>query len=217
MLLALLVFVATACGDGADRPTDQAAATTSSSVATSLPTTTTTVRTTSTVPPTTSTAPTHVFPVQPSSVCDYSAGHHDYPATDIFCPAGSDVVAVTSGTVDFVARTDEWDPATDDPAQRGGLSVAIVGDDGVRYYGSHLSSVAAGIEPGVRVDAGQVLGAVGNTGNAAGIDPHLHFGVSHPTTPDDWQVRRGEVDTFPLLQAWEAGENVTPTVPGESP
>jgi hypothetical protein len=203
--------VLSSCGSGADRPSADASGTPS----TGGPTTTTTVApTTTTVPSTTTTAvPTHVFPLDPPSACDYGPGHHDYPATDIFCPIGTAFVAVTSGTVDFVTATDEWDPATDDPALRGGLSVAIVGDDGVRYYGSHLSAVEPGIEPGVQVEAGQVLGRTGDSGNAAGTDPHLHFGVSHPTTPDDWQVRRGEVDTFPLLQAWERGENVTPTVP----
>jgi peptidoglycan LD-endopeptidase LytH len=155
----------------------------------------------------------HVFPLDPPSAGDYGPGHHDYPATDIFTAIGTRFVAVTEGTVDFVSRVDEWDPAVDDPATRGGLSVAIVGDDGVRYYGSHLSKVAPGIEPGVRVEAGELLGFTGRSGNAATTAPHLHFGVSHPTFPHDWEVRRGEVDTFPLLQAWEAGRNVTPAVP----
>lgn len=155
----------------------------------------------------------HVFPLDPASAGDYGPGHHDYPATDIFAPTGTRFVAVTGGKVDFVSRIDEWDPAVDDPATRGGLSVAIVGDDGVRYYGSHLARVAPGIEPGVRVEAGQLLGLTGNSGNAATTAPHLHFGVSHPTFPEDWKVRRGEVDTFPLLQRWEAGRNVTPKLP----
>lgn len=154
----------------------------------------------------------HVFPLEPASAGDYASGHHDYPATDIFAPAGTRFVAVTSGRVDFVSRVDEWDPNVDDPATRGGISVAIVGDDGVRYYGSHLSRVAPGIKPGVRVEAGELLGLTGNSGNAATTAPHLHFGVSRPTFAEDWEVRRGEVDTFPLLQAWEAGRNVTPEV-----
>jgi murein DD-endopeptidase MepM/ murein hydrolase activator NlpD len=155
----------------------------------------------------------HVFPLSPSSVADYSDAHHDYPAVDIFCPIGTEVVAVTDGIVDFVSRVDTWDPATDDPAVRGGISVAVVGDDGVRYYGSHLSSIAPSVEPGVRVRAGQRLGASGRTGNARDTDPHLHFGISHPTTADDWAVRRGEVDPFPYLEAWRRGEDVTPEVP----
>lgn len=152
---------------------------------------------------------TYVFPVRGERI-EYGPYHHDYPATDIFCPVGSAFVAPTSGVVDFVSRVDRWDPATNRPEHRGGLAVAIIGDDGWRYYGSHLSAVADGIEPGVRVEAGQVLGYTGNSGNARGTPPHLHFGISRPTTPDDWAVRRGEIPPFAYLQAWERGEPLRP-------
>ena len=69
----------------------------------------------------------------------------------MFCPIGSVFVAVTDGVVDFVSTEDVWDPKVNDGATRGGLAVAIIGDDGVRYYGSHLSQVADVIAPGVRV------------------------------------------------------------------
>jgi peptidoglycan LD-endopeptidase LytH len=154
----------------------------------------------------------YVFPVQDAQV-SYGASHHDYPATDIFCAQGSHFVAPIAGVIDFVSREDVWNPAHDDPAVRGGLSVALIGDDGVRYYGSHLSAVADGIEPGVRVSAGQLLGLTGKTGNARSTSPHLHFGISHPTTPDDWQVRRGQVSPYRYLKAWQRGENITPALP----
>jgi len=153
---------------------------------------------------------TYVFPVRSIGEVTYGNTHHDYPATDIFCAIGSEFLAVTDGVVDFVSREDRWDPQVDDGATRGGLSVAIVGDDGVRYYGSHLSQVADGIAPGVRVVVGQVLGFTGHSGDAANTPPHLHFGISHPTTPDDWAVRRGEIRPYRYLQAWQRGENVTP-------
>jgi murein DD-endopeptidase MepM/ murein hydrolase activator NlpD len=153
----------------------------------------------------------HVFPVQGAKV-SYSPYHHDYPAADIFCPVGSQFVAVTDGVIDYVSREDVWDPATDDPAVRGGLSVALIGDDGMRYYGSHLSAVADGIEPGVRVAAGQLLGLTGKTGDARSTSPHLHFGISHPTTPTDWKVRRGEISPYRYLRAWQRGENLTPAL-----
>jgi murein DD-endopeptidase MepM/ murein hydrolase activator NlpD len=154
----------------------------------------------------------YAFPVQ-DDACWYPSSHHDYPAADIFCPIGTPYVAVTGGVVDFVSRVDLYAQGSREPALRGGLSVAIIGDDGVRYYGSHLSEVAEGIEPGVRVEAGQLLGRTGDTGNAKGTDPHLHFGISRPTTPDDWAVRRGEVWPQPYLAAWRRGELVTPTLP----
>jgi peptidoglycan LD-endopeptidase LytH len=157
----------------------------------------------------------YVFPVQPPGIAGFAEGtaSHGYPATDIFAPVGTKFVAVTDGMVDFVSYTDTWDPATDDPAVRGGLSIAIVGDDGVRYYGSHLSAIAEGIKPGIRVNAGQLLGLVGKTGDARNTDSHLHFGISRPSTPGDWKARRGQVDPFPFLQVWMDGHNVTPPLP----
>ena len=157
------------------------------------------------------------FPVQPASVTSYGPYHHDYPATDIFCPVGSRFVAPIGGIVDYVTTVDRWDPKVDGPATRGGLSVAIIGDDGVRYYGAHLSAIAAGIEVGSVVEAGQLLGLTGKTGDARFVSPHLHFGISHPTTPDDWAARRGEVSPYKYLQAWQAGKSLAPQVPGVVP
>jgi len=157
----------------------------------------------------------YIFPIQPSNVADFSEGTagHGYPATDIFAPEGSKFVAVTGGVVDFVSNEDHWNPEDDDPALRGGLCVSIIGDDNVRYYGSHLSAVERGIYPGVRVIVGQILGYVGHSGDARTTPSHLHFGISHPTSPEDWHARRGEVDPFPFLVAWRDGHNVTPPLP----
>ena len=156
----------------------------------------------------------YYFPVQPPETATYSDGHHDYPAADIFAPAGTTVVAVTDGVVDELRRTDPWKPDVDDPATRGGLFVSLVGDDGVRYYCAHLQSVAPGLSAGDRVVGGQVIGAVGKSGDATGTPPHCHFGISRPTFPGDWEVRRGEVWPYEYLQAWERGEDVTPALPG---
>jgi len=152
----------------------------------------------------------YIFPVQPAGRVSYGTCHHDYPASDIFTPVGSQFVAVTAGVVDWVSYEDTWDPATDDPVVRGGLSVAIIGDDGVRYYGSHLSQIADGIKPGVRVASGDLLGLTGKTGDARFTDAHLHFGISHPTTPDDWAVRRGEINPYRYLNFWRKGIDRTP-------
>lgn len=151
----------------------------------------------------------YVFPLKAKRY-QISSSHHDYPASDITCPIGSAFVAVTDGVVDFVSTEDVYRRDTDRPEDRGGLSVAIVGDDGVRYYGSHLSAIAEGIAPGVRVAAGQRLGLTGDSGNAKGTDPHLHFGISRPSTPDDWQARRGQIWPQRYLRAWAKGEQVTP-------
>ena len=148
---------------------------------------------------------TFVFPIDPIEAAAYSPGGHTYPATDVFAPIGTRFVAVTSGVVDEVSRSDRWDAVTNAPALRGGLFVSIIGDDGVRYYGSHLSTGADGIEPGTRVAAGQLLGAVGVSGSAAGTTPHVHFGISAPTFSGDWETRRGTVDPIPFLDEWRNG------------
>jgi murein DD-endopeptidase MepM/ murein hydrolase activator NlpD len=156
----------------------------------------------------------YVFPVQLQSSGNiyYQAAHHDYPATDIFCPPGSLFRAVTDGIVDHISTQDVWAQTINAPETRGGISVSIVGDDGIRYYGSHLSDIATNLTVGQRVTVGQTLGYTGDTGNARVTPPHLHFGISRPTTPDDWATRRGEISPYPYLQAWERGEALAPSI-----
>ena len=155
----------------------------------------------------------YVFPVQPyNRSVSYQEGTsaHGYPATDIFAPTGWRYVAVTDGTIEFLSTTDQWDEKVDDPNTRGGISVSLIGDDGIRYYGSHLSGIAKNISTGLHVSAGEVLGYIGETGNARGRGSHLHFGISRPSYPEDWKTRRGEIDPFPYLNAWAAGLNIMP-------
>jgi len=140
----------------------------------------------------------------------YGTSHHDYPATDMFTARGCTFVAPVDGRVDEVARTDNWTPASDRGADRGGRSVSLVGVDGVRYYGSHLEAVAPGIAPGVTVRAGRLLGRVGNSGSASITPVHLHFGISWPTRPGIWWVRRGVVPPARYLDSWRAGGNRSP-------
>jgi murein DD-endopeptidase MepM/ murein hydrolase activator NlpD len=172
---------------------------------------------TTTPPAATTTAPTatrapaarYTFPLRGCRY-DFSRGHHDYPATDIFAPAGCAVVAPVAGRIDEVTTTDRWDAGSNRGADRGGLSVSIVGVDGVRYYGSHLSALASGVVPGARVEPGRLLGRVGNTGSARPTPSHLHFGLSWPTRPGVWWVRRGAVDPWPFLSSWRRGGSLSP-------
>ena len=156
-------------------------------------------------------APIYVFPVAECQV-NYARAHHDYAATDILAKKGCKVVSPTAGVIDEVNRIDRWSGKTNLGPDRGGLSVSIIGDDGVRYYGSHMSSIVASIVPGLRVTAGQLLGKVGATGSARGTSPHLHFGISWPTPTqsDVWWVRRGEVLPWKYLDAWKSGKDLSP-------
>ena len=151
----------------------------------------------------------YVFPVRGCRV-SYGHSHSYYPATDIFTDRGCAFVAPTDGAVDEVSRVDRWDPTSDRGADRGGLSVSIIGSDGVRYYGSHLQSIAPGIAHGARVRAGQLLGRIDNSGSARTTPTHVHFGLSWPTPPGIWWIRRGLVYPWPYLDAWRAGRNLSP-------
>jgi len=154
-------------------------------------------------------APIYTFPVANCAV-NYARAHHDYAATDILAKAGCKFVAPINGIVDEVSRIDTWRSPPNLGITRGGLSVSIIGEDGVRYYGSHLRSIPENIQPGVSVLAGDVLGAIGSTGSARGTAPHLHFGISWPTPPDTWWVRRGEVLPWKYLDAWKKGKDLSP-------
>ncbi len=140
----------------------------------------------------------------------YAHSHHDYPATDILAKTGCRFVAPISGTIDEVNRIDKWNGKTDLGSQRGGLSISLIGDDGVRYYGSHLSKIAPGIKAGLNIVAGQLLGYVGTSGDARGTASHLHFGISWPTPANIWWVRRGELYPWKYLDAWKTGKDLSP-------
>ncbi|RZU49190.1 peptidase M23-like protein [Krasilnikovia cinnamomea] len=165
---------------------------------------------TSTAPPSTpakASAVTYAFPVVGKN--SYARVHHDYPATDVITACGNKVVAVTSGTITYVVRKDTWNPKVNAGNTRGGLSVAILGDDGVRYYGSHLSAIDPAIQVGVRVTTGQTLGRTGDTGHASAC--HLHFGISPPCAGgSDWWTQRGAIWPWPYLDSWRKGGNKSP-------
>jgi murein DD-endopeptidase MepM/ murein hydrolase activator NlpD len=83
-------------------------------------------------------------------------------AIDYVAPAGSPVVAIGKGTVEFVGWRDGYGNVVD---------IRHSGDYMSRY--AHFSRFAAGMIKGRAVDAGDVVGYVGQTGHATG--PHLHF------------------------------------------
>jgi murein DD-endopeptidase MepM/ murein hydrolase activator NlpD len=95
------------------------------------------------------------------------SGGRTHKGTDMFAPRGSNVVAVADGTVRFRSNS------------LGGTVAFVYADHGVYYYYAHLDGYAAGITSGQRVSRGQTIGYVGNTGNAIGTRPHLHFEI-HP-------------------------------------
>ena len=169
-------------------------------------------------------APIYTFPIAGCSVT-YSKYHHDYPASDIFAKKGCAFVAPIAGVIDEVSTIDKWSGKTNIGADRGGLSISIIGEDGLRYYGSHLAKIETNIVPGYKVATGEKLGEIGSTGSARGTKPHLHFGISYPTEKGIWWVRRGvglekgKTSPWKYLQAWQVGKDLKPklTVPSAIP
>lgn len=150
---------------------------------------------------------TYAFPVIGAN--SYAHEHHDYPATDIITKCGNKVVAATGGTIINVVAKDTWTAKRNLGATRGGLAVAILGDDGVRYYGSHMSVIDPSIRIGVRVKTGDTLGKTGDTGDASAC--HLHFGISPPCAKgSDWWNQRGTIWPWPYLDSWRKGGAKSP-------
>jgi murein DD-endopeptidase MepM/ murein hydrolase activator NlpD len=92
------------------------------------------------------------------------SGGRTHKGVDIMNPYGNKVHAVVDGKISRFSNS-----------SLGGTSLYIQGVDGDEYYYAHLSAYAAGIHPGVPVKAGQLVGYNGNTGDAAGGAPHVHF------------------------------------------
>ena len=162
-------------------------------------------------------APIYTFPIAGCTV-KYGKYHHDYPATDIDAKKGCAFVAPIAGVIDEVNTVDKWSGKTNKGADRGGLSISIIGDDGNRYYGSHLSKIEANIVPGYKVATGEKLGEIGTSGSAKGTKAHLHFGISYPTDKGVWWIRRGvglekgKTSPWKYLQAWQVGKDLKPKV-----
>jgi murein DD-endopeptidase MepM/ murein hydrolase activator NlpD len=90
------------------------------------------------------------------------SGGRTHQGNDLFAQYGAPNIAVVSGQMEI------------ELGGLGGIAVWVHGDDGVSYYYAHLSRVE-GIAR--RVARGEVIGYVGDTGNAAGGPPHTHFGI----------------------------------------
>ncbi len=91
------------------------------------------------------------------------SGGRTHEGVDMIAPRGTTIVAVVSGSVQFKQNS------------LGGNAVWLTGSDGNKYYYGHLSSFEGSSRS---VSRGEVIGYVGATGNANGVN-HLHFEV-HP-------------------------------------
>ena len=121
------------------------------------------------------------------------SGGRSHEGADIFAPRGTPVVASENGIVANVGN-----------GTLGGIKLWVYGESGTQYYYAHMTAYAPGIVEGTPVEAGEVVGYVGTTGNAVGTPPHLHYEI-HPGGGD-------AMDPYPLLHAVDQidGETVLP-------
>lgn len=110
-----------------------------------------------------------------------------HEGNDIFAEPGTPIVAVLGGRIEQLGWT-----------FYSGWRVGVRGDDGRYWFYAHLSSFASGLEIGDRVETGQHIGALGNTGygEAPGhydeFIYHLHIGIQE--ADGTW------VDPYPLMR-----------------
>lgn len=136
-----------------------------------------------------------VFPLPLDAPMDFAdtygaprPGGRVHEGTDIFAAEGTPVLAVDAGDVQF------------HPNEGIGGNVAYLRtDDRTRYVYSHLQ----GFEGAPRkVGPGELIGRVGNTGNASSSKPHLHFEI-HP-------LEGSAINPFPALKAAIPSTSSTP-------
>ena len=97
---------------------------------------------------------------------------------DIFAPRGMPIKATTAGVISKVGQNN-----------LGGRVVVIVGPGGAGHYYAHMEDYAD-ISTNDWVNAGDVIGYVGNSGNAKGTPPHVHYGI---------YINGRAVNPYPLL------------------
>ena len=107
-----------------------------------------------------------------------------HQGVDIFASRGTPVLSATRGVVASVRE-----------GGLGGRQVWVFGPGHQRHYYAHLDDWAPGLAEGDVVVEGSVLGTVGDTGNARGTPPHLHYGI---------YGAGGAIDPLPLLRAGAA-------------
>jgi murein DD-endopeptidase MepM/ murein hydrolase activator NlpD len=137
----------------------------------------------------------YVFPVYGAASYGNSFGaaradtgwHH---GEDIFGALGSPIVAVADGIVYSIGWNDV-----------GGLRLWLQDTAGNEFYYAHLSAYSPLAVNGAQVRAGDVLGFMGNTGDAEGTPYHLHFEI-HPVSLL-YEGYDGAVAPYPYLNAWK--------------
>lgn len=118
------------------------------------------------------------------------SGGRKHQGVDIFAARGTPIYSTTHGMV--IAVNDYG---------IGGKHVWILGPASERHYYAHLQTWAPGLSRYGIVKPGTLIGTVGDTGNAKGTPPHLHYGIYRSG---------GAYNPWPLLQAGAEPKRRTP-------
>jgi len=111
-----------------------------------------------------------------------------HQALDIAAPQGTPVLAAADGVSIKLFQSD-----------KGGITMYELDPSGrYVYYYAHLMRYADGIEEGKQLSRGEVIGYVGDTGNAGAGNYHLHFAISKLTSPRQWSGGQA-IDPYPFL------------------
>ena len=121
-----------------------------------------------------------------------------HQGNDLFADFGTPVVAAADGTIENVGSL----PIS-------GNRLWVYADGGDQFFYAHLASFAPAAVDGRHVEAGTVLGYIGNTGDAEPTPPHLHFEI-HPNGGK-------AVDPNPFLVAWHKRAGAALTDSAERP
>jgi hypothetical protein len=128
-------------------------------------------------------------------------GTRTHEGLDIVAPQGTPVASPTDAVVTGTGT------GTDS-----GVYIRTANPGGETFVYMHLSNIATNIEPGSVVKRGEVIGFVGNTGNAVGTGAHLHFEIRQGGAQDPYprltQVFTAEERALSLAQALEQGGTV---------
>lgn len=115
---------------------------------------------------------------------DREGGLRSHQGTDLFDKKGTPIISVYSGIVEKLG----WN-------RLGGERVGIRGDDGNYYYYAHLDSINQELYINKIINAGDLVGTMGNTGDAITTSDHLHFGIQLPN--GEW------LNPYIFLKVWE--------------
>jgi peptidase M23-like protein len=140
---------------------------------------------------------------------DVPGGWHH--GEDIFAAGGAPLLAVADGTLHTIGFN-----------KIGGYRLWLRDTEGDEFYYAHLSAYSPLAVEGRSVQAGDVIGFVGNTGDADGGAPHLHFEI-HPASMAGLGYD-GVVAPYSILLAWRRAQDISfsagriyvPTGPGGS-